>query len=187
MLCGALKALFLGGTPLPAYCLFCETQKCATIAQIIERTRGIRCIFPQVIQRKWVKGNAQEVRHSLLPGYIFLYPEAPLEKMIWIPGVIRTLGNRELLDEDLAFATMLEEQNGVIGTIRLAQVGNRCTVADPLWEKMEGKVTKIDRGRKRCCIEFSFDGVGRTVWLGYDIIQPIQMEQLIIKEQEAGD
>ena len=62
---------------MPAYCLFCETQKCATIARVIERCWGIPCVFPE-----------------------------------------------------------------------------------------------IDRGRKRCCVEFTFDDVRRTVWLGYDLIEP---------------
>ena len=117
----------------------------------------------------------------MLPGYVFLYPDEPLEKLIRIPGVIRTLGNGELQDEDLAFATMLQEHDGVIGTIHLAEVGDRCTVADPLWEKMEGKVIKIDRGRKSCCIEFTFDMIPRTIWLGYDLIQLIQAEQTTIE------
>lgn len=162
---------------MPAYCLFCETQKCATIARLIERCWDIPCISPQIIQRKWVKGTAQEVHHSMLPGYIFLYPEEPLEKLIRIPGIIRTLGNGELQNEDLAFASMICECNGVIGTIRLVEEGDCCIVADPLWQQMEGKVIKVDRGRKRCCVEFTFDNVRRTVWLGYDIIRPIEKQQ----------
>lgn len=159
---------------MPAYCLFCETQKCVTIAQVIERCWNIHCISPEIVQRKWVRGCAQEVRHALLPGYIFLYPDEPLTDPVRIPGIIRTLGNGELQNEDLAFATMLREHNGVIGTIRLAEEGDRCTVLDPLWKKMEGKVIKIDRERKRCCVEFTFDAIRRTVWLGYDLVLPVQ-------------
>ena len=157
---------------MPAYCLFCETQKCATIARLIERCWGIPCVFPEIVQRKWVKGIAQEVRHSMLPGYIFLYPEEPLERAIRFPGVIRMLGNRELQGEDLAFAAMLREHHGIIGTVNLTEIGERCVIMDPLWQRAEGKVIKIDRGRKRCCVEFTFDGICRTVWLGYDLIEP---------------
>ena len=159
-----------------AYCLFCETQKCPLIAKLIERCWGIRCISAQIIQRKWVKGTAEEKRHAMLPSYLFLYPEEPLKKMIWIPGVIRTLGRGELQGEDLAFATMIHDHDGVIGTIRLIEAGDRCTVADPLWQKMEGRIIKVDRGRKRCCVEFTFDNQRRTVWLGYDLIQPVEKE-----------
>ena len=82
------------------------------------------------------------------------------------------LGNGELQNEDKAFADMLFDHDGVMGTIQLVEVGQHCTVDDLLWKKMEGKVIKIDRGRKRCCIEFSFDNIKRTVWLGYEMIKP---------------
>lgn len=154
---------------MPAYCLFCETQKCATISTLIERCWGIRCISPQIIQRKWVKGIPKEVRHLMLPGYIFIYPDIPLEKLIWVPGIIRTLGNSQLQNRDLAFADMLKKCNGVVGTIHLSMEGDRFALEDPLWQHIGGKIVKIDRERKRCCIEFTFDDIQHFIWLGYDL------------------
>ena len=163
-----------------AYCLFCETQKCTTIATIIERNFGIRCISPRIIKRKWVKGVPEEESHPLLPGYIFLYTDEPLEtsrrNSLRISGIIRLLGNGELQNEDRAFAKMLMDHNGILGAIQLIEVGQRCTVVDPIWQQMEGKVIKVDRGRKRCCVEFNFDRIRRTVWLGYDLIRPAEEE-----------
>ncbi len=161
-----------------AYCLFCETQRCRLISELIERVYGIHCISPEIVQRKWVRGVAEEIRHQLLPGYVFLYSDKPLSNPIRISGVIRRLGDREgmLSGENLAFARMLYEHNGVLGTIQLTEVGQLCMVTDPLWQKMRGKVIKIDRGRKRCCVEFTFDNVQRTVWLGYDLVRPIKQE-----------
>lgn len=159
-----------------AYCLFCETQKCQTIAALIERTMEIRCISPQIIQRKWVKGKCEEKRHPWLPGYVFLYSEEPIIEHFHYPGVIRLLGNGELQNEDKAFANMLYERNGILGSIQLVETGQHCTVDDPIWQKIEGKVIKVDRGRKRCCVEFSFDHTRRTVWLGYELIKPIEKD-----------
>lgn len=157
---------------LYAYCYFCETQKCSTIAALIRRILNETCFSPQIIQRKWVKGVCEEIRHDWLPGYIFLYTDEPLTESLHIPGIIRRLGDGELNNEDLAFANMLYERNGIIGNIHLAEVGQYCTIQDPLWKKMEGRVVKIDRGRKRCCIEFTFDKTKRSVWLGYEMIHP---------------
>lgn len=137
---------------------------------------GIRSFSPKIIQRKWVKGVCEEISHSWLPGYVFFYTDAPIDKPVKYPGIIRTLGNGELKGEDLAFANMLYDHDGVMGTIHLAEEGQHCTVDDPLWQKMKGKVVKIDRGRKRCCVEFTFDQVKRTVWLGYEMIKPLQEE-----------
>lgn len=156
---------------MPAYCLFCETQKCTIIARMIEQSWNISCISPKIVQRKWVKGKMQEVQHSMLPGYIFLYSKEPLKKQIRIPGIIRILGNGELRDADLTFAEMLKEHNGVIGTVFLTERENYCNVNDPLWLSLEGKVIKVDRGRKRCCVEYVFDDIRRSVWLGYELIQ----------------
>ena len=162
-----------------AYCLFCESQKCKTIAQLIERNYDIRCISPEIIQRKWTKGIPEEKHHPWLPGYIFLYTEEHLEKVPRISGIIRLLGNGELRNEDLAFATMLQERNGILGTLQLIEEGQHCMISDPLWQQMEGKVVKIDRGRRRCCVEFTFDNILRTVWLGYELINPIKEEQIV--------
>ena len=159
---------------MAAYCLFCETQKCGLVALELEQILGVKCISPGILQRKWVKGVCAEVRHSWLPGYVFLYSPAPLTQRIRLPGLIRWLGDGELSGEDAAFAEMLYRQDGVLGTVRLIEEGERCAIADPLWEGMSGTVVRIDRGRKRCCVEFVFDGQRRSVWLGYDLLKPAQ-------------
>lgn len=158
-------------TAVHAYCLFCETQRCAVIALRIGRQTGLRCISPGIIQRKWVRGVCTEERHSWLPGYVFLYSEERVLPFFGIPGIIRWLGDGELTGEDLRFAEMLLRQDGVLGTVRLAEEGDRCVIDDPRWAGMDGSIVKVDRGRKRCCVAFTFDEVRRTVWLGYDLVR----------------
>ncbi len=140
----------------------------------MERRYGVACISPEIIQRKWVKGVCEEKRHKWLPGYVFLYAEEPLQEHYYFPGVIRWLGNGELQDQDLAFARMIRERDGVMGIVRLTEVGDRCVVDDPLWRNIEGRVIRMDRGRKRCCVEFTFDAVRRSVWLGYELVRPAE-------------
>ena len=154
-----------------AYCLFCETQSCRIIAATIEKVYHLRCIQPQIVQLKWVKGVPLEVRHDWLPGYLFLYTDEPVKARFKIDGIIRILGRGELTGQDLAFARMLYEKNGLLGTVHLAQVGDRCHVEDPAWENMRGTVIKMDRGRRRCCVAFEFDGVQRHVWVGYELVR----------------
>lgn len=156
------------------YCLFCETQRCGQIAAIITKDLGYQCIYPQIVQRKWIKGVPTEVRHDWLPGYLFLYSEQPIQKKLNIGGIIRRLGNGELEGQDLAFAEMIYRRQGIMGTVSLLQEGDRCKVEDPAWSEIRGEVIKIDFGRKRCCIEFDFDGIARTVWVGYEMIHKIQ-------------
>ncbi len=159
------------------YCLFCETQKCERIAQIIQKVYGIRSISPRIIQRKWVKGQCLEESHQWLPGYVFLYTEEPIAPSLPIPGIIRWLDRGALKGQDHLFAETLYQQNGIMGTVRLAQIGDRCHVADPIWENIHGTIVKIDRSRKRCCLEFEFAKMKRTVWVGYDLVKTIVEEK----------
>ena len=153
------------------YCLFCETQRCRQIAAILDRDYGYRCICPQIVHRKWIKGVATEETHDWLPGYIFLYVDKPINPRFKISGIIRCLGNGELSGPDLSFAEMLYRRKGVMGQVPLLQEGDRCIVADPSWQDMLGTVVKLDRGRKRCCLEFEFDEIKRTIWVGYEMVQ----------------
>lgn len=154
-----------------AYCLFCETNRCKEIAMIVEKVFNYRCIFPRIMQRKWTKGTFVEVPHDMLPGYLFLYTEEEIVPHLNVSGIIRFLGLGELKNSDLAFAQMLLAQGGTIGAVRVRSEGNRYKLADPVWEDMQGVICKVDRGRKRCCVEFQFDQVKRTVWVGYDIVE----------------
>lgn len=165
-----------------AYCLFCETRKCREIAGQIEKRMGHRCFAPQIIQRKWVKGAMLEDRHDWLPGYVFVYTEEKVLPRFRIDGVLRCLGNDELSGADLQFAEMLYRKDGIIGTIRLAEVGDRCKVADPAWEGLSGTIRKMDRGRKRCCVEFEFDGVKREVWVGYEMVEAESQDDTLLSK-----
>ncbi len=157
-----------------AYCLFCETQRCKTIAEYISRIYGYRCLCPQIIQRKWIKGVSTEESHDWLPGYLFLYSEEKIIPRFNISGIIRCLGNNELTGTDLAFAEMIYRNDGIMGIIPLVRKGDWCFISDPGWEKVSGRVIKMDHERKRCCIEYEFDGNKRTIWAGYEINKTIK-------------
>lgn len=165
-----IKTYGRGEDAMYAFCLFCETQRCKTIAEYIHKNYGFICFSPQIIQRKWIKGISCEEHHDSLPGYLFLYTVGTELPHFGINGIIRCLGNGPLADQDLAFAEMLYRKNGIIGIIPLIKEGERCRINDPAWEDIHGTVIKMDHGRKRCCVEYEFDNVIRTVWVGYEII-----------------
>ena len=156
---------------LYAYCLFCETQRCRIIADFISKNYGYHCLSPQIIQRKWIKGISTEEKHDWLPGYLFLYSDEKIVPRFEISGIIRCLGNKELSGQDLAFAEMIFHRNGIIGNIPLIREKDRYIVSDPAWGKVSGRVIKIDRERKRCCVEYEFDGIVRTLWAGYEYLE----------------
>ena len=154
-----------------AYCLFCETQRCRQIAEHISKNHKLACISPVILQRKWVRGIPAEEAHDWLPGYLFLYSDVPLPDRFDVSGIIRILGNGPLTGQDLRFAEMIYQRNGVMGSVPLIQEGTRCRISDPAWAGLSGRVIRMDRERKRCCIEYEFDGIPRTIWAGYEIIE----------------
>ena len=153
-----------------AYCLFCETQRCKTIADYISTNYGYICLPPQIIQRKWVKGVPMEIKHDWLPGYLFLYLDKPRQIRIDISGIIRYLGEGYLDGQDRIFAEMIFETKGVMGPVSLIQENGRYVIHDPVWKKLNGQITRVDRERKRCCISYEFDSMFRTIWVGYIMI-----------------
>ena len=157
-----------------AYCFFCETQRCKKISELIRKNYNYICFAPQIIQRKWIKGVPTEEMHDWLPGYVFVYSAEKINPRFAIDGIIRCLGNEELHGEDLEFAEMLFQMNGIVGNVPLVQEGDCCILSDPSWQGMHGTVIKMDRGRRRCCIAFEFDGIVRTIWVGYNLIEPDQ-------------
>lgn len=157
--------------PVYAYCLFCETQRCNIISEYIIKNYGYQCLSPQIVQRKWVKGVPVDENHDWLPGYLFIYSDQKISTRFEISGIIRCLGDGELKGQDLKFAEMIRNKDGVMGNMTLIREGDRCKISDPAWQEMRGTVTKIDRGRKRCCIEYTFDGAARKIWAGYEIVE----------------
>jgi len=161
-------------TVVYAYCLFCETQRCKIIADYISVNYGYICLSPQIIQRKWVKGVPVEEKHDWLPGYLFLYLYEQGYIRFDISGIIRYLGEGPLEGQDRTFAEMVFETKGVLGNVSLIQENGRYVIHDPVWEKLKGQISKIDRERKRCCVSYEFDNTNRTVWVGYEIINKQQ-------------
>ena len=120
------------------FCLFCRTEKADVIARELSQHEGVTAISPQIIQRKWVKDTALEVPHHYLPGYVFVYCEHGFDRYWVIDGLIRVLGNGPLTGGDLDFALFLQEHGGVLGTVKVYQVGERLQVASGLLAGFQG-------------------------------------------------
>ena len=171
-----------------AYCIFCNTTERGRIAERIRRVQGYRVITPKIVQRKWVRGTPLEVVHDYLPGYVFIYTEEPIGNFLPIlrwDGVYRILGLREngnvLTGPDLAFANMILDCDGTIGTVRAYREGDRIKLAKGALGGIEGEIIRLDR-RGRAQVQYAFDGVVYKVWVGYEMIDegpltPVPMDK----------
>lgn len=161
-----------------AYCLFCDTVRCREVVERVERKLNYRAIDPKIVQRKWVKGTALEQLRTLLPGYVFVYTDVPVEfprAAFRLDNVIRVLGDRDanytLQGDDLAFAEMLWNCGGTIGILKAYQEGDRVKLVPGALGGVEGEIVKLDRRKGRAMIQYHFAGTLCSTWVGYDLIE----------------
>ena len=161
------------------YCLFCRTQRCGLIAAMLEKQGTCRALFPKILQRERKQGRNVEIMRDLLPGYVFVYSETPLDQQQLRPGVqgvIRKLGTEatgyELTGADQAFAMGLLDQQGTINAVRVLKEGDRVTLADPLFMSCKGRITKVDNRKQRARVDFDFENNPCHVWIAFEMIDP---------------
>ena len=160
-----------------AYCVFCETVKRNELADRIGQRFGIKALAPRIIQRKWVKGRAEQVIHDYLPGYLFIYADAPMTDLVplfRLVDVYRVLGEKDngycLTGSDLAFARMLHDCGGTIGVLKTYKEGDRVKLTEGTMGGVNGEIVKLDR-RGRALVRFDFDGAAIQSWVAIEMIE----------------
>ena len=159
------------------YCIFCSTVKCAMVASAIRQRFGLTAFSPRIIQRKWIKGTCFEEEKPYLPGYVFVCAETPITDFVEIrmmEGVLRCLGQRDegfrLQGDDLRFARMLYENNGVLGIMKTYREGDRVKLVKSVMGDFDARIIKLDPRKGRAQLQYEFDGSSYKVWVGYDMI-----------------
>lgn len=166
-----------------AYCLFCMTQRCKVIAQLLE-IRGVnRAFSPQIIRKQRKKGENLKKRFDLLPGYVFLYSDERLVDytlFCGMDGVIRRVGRTEtgyeLAGSDLDFAMKLLEKDGLVEGMKLYHSGDEVRLEDPLFAGCEGQVVEVDYRKERAKVAFVFDNAKREIWVSLDEIHHTEIK-----------
>ncbi|MBR3099228.1 MAG: hypothetical protein IKH18_06625 [Clostridia bacterium] len=161
-----------------AYCLFCRTEYAGDITAAIQASGDYRAIYPQIIQRKWVRGTATEVPHPCLPGYVFIYSDEPIADFSPLRrhlGVIRPLGQEnehyELAGDDLKFARAVYGMGGTVGIQKAYREGDGIRLADGVFAGLTGRILWFDRRKQRAKVEVTFDETVYTLWVGIDMIE----------------
>ena len=174
------------------YCLFCLTQRCRVIAQLLEIRGAERAFSPQIIRKQRVQGENVKKKFDLLPGYVFLYSEerlADYSMFSGIDGVIRRVGKTEkgyeLAGPDLDFAMKLLEKDGLVEGMKLYHSGDEVRLEDPLFNGCEGKVLKVDYRKERAKVAFVFDNTQREIWVSLDEVKHIHMPEGELKDAIA--
>ena len=168
---------------LYAYCLFCRTQRCSRIAQLLEIRGADRAFSPKILSKQRKQGQNYDRERDLLPGYVFIFSEERLvnyDMFAGIDGVIRRVGRTEtgyeLEGPDREFAFGLLEKDGKVGALKMVKVGETVRLEDALFDGSEGVVTKIDYRKERARVDFKFEGNDCHAWIAVDGIRPKKAE-----------
>ena len=160
------------------YCLFCETTKCRYVAQIVTDLFHCRTIRPRQVQHTWARnGSTKDMVQDLLPGYVFVYSEEPLQgdSLRSVRGVIRCLCNSsreyELTGQDEAFALLLLEKDGIIGKTRVFEEGQRIRICEGAFAGTGAEILKVEKRLSRMLIQIPFAQRLVKTWVEYEIVQ----------------
>ncbi|MBQ3760619.1 MAG: hypothetical protein II875_01260 [Clostridia bacterium] len=165
------------------YCLFCETVHCDDVARHAETKFDCRAISPKQVQHIRRHGAFEDISHPLLPGYVFLYFDGPVEDTAMfrrLPGVLKCLKETEkqaeLSGSDEAFAMMLYEKNGVIGKTEVYAEGEKIRLKEGAFSGMEAEIVRVDRRAVRMQILLTFAGRPLRTWVEYEIVEKTKDE-----------
>ena len=158
--------------------MFCETQRCKIIAQLMEIRGALRAFSPQIVRKQRKKGVNREMQYDLLPGYVFVFSEERMQdyaRFTGMDGVIRRVGKQEtgyeLVGADLDFAMNLFSRDGLVGSMKVCHVGDQVTLEDPLFNGCRGRITRIDYRKERARVDFVFDNADCHTWISLDGIR----------------
>ena len=174
--------MFWGGS-MYTYCLYCEAGKCGYVAGALMAKTGCQAIVPKQVQHTWDKGRMINRIHNLLPGYLFLYSEEPLEisECKRTQGVVRCLRDGEesyeLHGTDEEFALFLLDRKGVIGKTQVTESGGILEIGPQSFRGADVRITKVDRRNTRMQIEIRFLTQIIRTWIEYEIVHSEEAKQ----------
>lgn len=162
------------------YCLYCEAGKSRYVAGAFMAMLDCRAIIPKRIQHTWSGGRMVNRIHDLLPGYLFIYSDTPVEIPIYqyTPGVIHGLRNSSgqyaLQGEDEAFALFLLEKEGIIGKTQVTKKDGVLEISPDSFRGMNVSILRVDRRNSRMQIEIVFLRERIRTWVEFEIVPEIR-------------
>ncbi len=164
-----------------SYCIYCATGREAGVARQIQRETGLTALAPTLVRVEWKGKVASRKEQTLFPGYVFLYADdnAP-PKLSGVHHMRRLLaydsGQRQLYGRDAEIARWLFKYGGVIRESRALREGDRIIVVDGPMRDLGGVIKTVNKQRQRASIEFTFEGITRSVWMAFEWVSSAEGE-----------
>ena len=162
---------------MPWYCLFCKAGQEQNVIRMLEE-RGAQPLAPLAVHVRPGERGMERVRRRLLPGYVFFeQEEAPdWRGIVRYSSVLKILHYRdetpELRGEDLEFVRWLRAHEGLIDVSEVVKVGTKIAFVSGPLVGMEGRVLKVNKGRRQVQINLGDEGnLFRTIWCSIEYVQ----------------
>ena len=159
------------------YCVSCDAGSEGVLRNdLLRQLPNTGVLFP-VVDREELKSGIWAVKtRPLIPGYVFIYSEEPIEPHAFYrcERVTHLLGYLEqthrehaLSGSDLDFARWVLSHDGHIGVSRAMLVGDKTTIIDGPLKRYEGEILKIDRRRRSALVAVSVGEMTKNIWLSF--------------------
>lgn len=162
---------------MQAYCIFCKSGLETTIAKNINKViKNIEAIVPTKVIKEKRNGKWEDKKQVLFPGYIFLYGEDEMDYSIRdrafnVYKILRyENGAFELMGEDYQYAMWVYRHKGIIDTSRVLTEGKNVKVIEGPLLDFSGKITKLDKHKKKVWVEIDFYGEKKIISLSVECI-----------------
>ena len=159
------------------YCLYCEAGKSIYVAAELMAQLNCQAVIPKQVQHTFSKGKWTNRVHNLLPGYLFIYAEEPIEMFTckMTPGVVRCLKSNEaqyeLQGRDQDFALYLYEKKGIIGKTQVIERDGRLEIIPISFHRADVSIARVDRRNRRMKINIRFLRQTFSTWIEYEIVK----------------
>ena len=154
------------------YCVSCYSGEEEKVADKIRRICGCYSLVPRYEREEKKKGTWEKRRHVLLPGYIFLYSETPLNFGLFygisqLTGCLKYDDGFELRGDDPKFAEWVLRYHGVIRLSQAVMEGDHIKIIDGPLADYEGMIKKVNKHRRSAMVEIKVGSHVKDVWMSF--------------------
>lgn len=163
------------------YVIQTSPGKETTVKTIIDNTMPRECyeecrIIYYEIERKY-QGAWHKEQRKMFPGYLFLVSDHIEDVQLHlkkVPQMTKLLGDgKDVIPISAAEEAFLKKLSGEDSNVEFSsgiQVGDEIRIDSGSLKGLESKIRKIDRHKRKACIELEFLGETRLVEVGLEIV-----------------
>lgn len=164
-----------------SYCLQCATGREAGVARQIQMETGLTALAPTLVRVEWKGKTVARKEQIIFPGYVFLYTDNEEIPRLSVAHPMRRLlaygeGQHQLCGRDAEIARLFLRYGGVIRESRALREGDRIIVVDGPMKDFGGIIKSVNKQRQRASVEFTFEGITRSVWMAFEWVTTAQEE-----------